>query len=251
MSHTIKIDNITYQVSAELAAGINKVLQEVAENPVQEQVDKGWEVIEYAELMGIWQKLPDGMFKLDPFNKVEESAIIKEGYPIHGIRVGIGEQSKVWRIRDKCQPGISGDAPIIIVEIEQEKTPPNRFKVWFDSDTWQWAHLLQPYKEEPKEILRTEDGVSIYDPEQIVYGVDPLTWKTIKCTANEWVNGKWMSTKGWNYYSTEAARTEYIMQNRPVLSMADLQSVNNYKETDNYLYIDRDRLEELVKSKIG
>ena len=102
----------------------------------------------------------------------------------------------------------------------------------------------------PKVILVTEDGKEVIDPEMILYGVNEqialaghLMTKTI--TANPLPTIKW--------FSTQDAREEHIIMNKPVLSLTDilqLEIENEHSNGGNQILIKRQHARKLIKERI-
>lgn len=72
----------------------------------------------------------------------------------------------------------------------------------------------------PKAILTTEDGVEIYD-EVFLWGLNPFFGKSSSMSTgvSYFPKSKW--------FSTEKARDEYILNFKPLLSVADLNGINS------------------------
>lgn len=89
-----------------------------------------------------------------------------------------------------------------------------------------------------KPLFTTEDGIDIYDVDDIVYGVRPnyTIWETGIFSISKYNDYK--------FYSTEEAAKEYILMNKPCLSVNDLM------KAASITYCNLTALKKLVKSKL-
>lgn len=110
------------------------------------------------------------------------------------------------------------------------------------------------YVDRPKLLLRTHDGVEIYDPEAPIYSL--LTkggWDKGIITARryqELTQRTGIMSKSWLYFATRQARDSYLYMNQPVFSVADVvkeASSNEYKSIIGIL----NNLTEEAKKKTG
>ena len=94
-----------------------------------------------------------------------------------------------------------------------------------------------------KIILTTEDGVNITNSKQMIYGVE----KDFSCTYNISANNYEDDTP--KYFSTEIARDEYILQNKPI-TVTHKEMLEHKKDNcNNYNTTAADDLKEFFKSK--
>lgn len=92
-------------------------------------------------------------------------------------------------------------------------------------------------------ILTTEDGVNITNSKQMIYGVE----KDFSCTYNISANNYEDDTP--KYFSTEIARDEYILQNKPI-TVTHKEMLEHKKDNcNNYNTTAADDLKEFFKSK--
>jgi hypothetical protein len=103
----------------------------------------------------------------------------------------------------------------------------------------------------PKPVLfTTEDGVPVFDIDQDLYWVLATgDWKTECSMLPANVNNY---NKTWKAFSTAEARAEYVLQNRPVLSLSDIEKCMKHEDAMGYKwgFLDSDKLKALAKSKI-
>ena len=92
-------------------------------------------------------------------------------------------------------------------------------------------------------MFTTEDGIDIYKGDS-VYGVSTGFTGVFECD-----DLKKAKKERWLKFSTEEKAREHLLMNKPCLSLKDIQNFDNL--TYHYIKVGRDRLEELVKSKIN
>lgn len=125
-----------------------------------------------------------------------------------------------------------------------DKTKPKSFhsKVLLMPDTWKlfstkeaadkWIKEYWESKKPKKPLMVTENGVSVYDAIQLIYGLDIKEWNKYNCV-------QYMANiKNHKWFSTSEARADYIVMNKPVLSLQEiliisdtLGSARSWKET--------------------
>lgn len=169
-----------------------------------------------------------------------------------GIIVENGEKNKYWNIDDKDHK--QGYYPKDIVEgsndweeIKEEPVVEKEERIFrelvfnllctieeytsvYGRVTEYLNTLVMESKEQPKEkpLLVTEDGVSIYDEEQLLWSLREHDWFKTEMFCKFPVKGKLDNPIRWKefkWFSTEQARQDYIILNKPVLSLSDIQGV--------------------------
>jgi hypothetical protein len=98
-----------------------------------------------------------------------------------------------------------------------------------------------------KPLFTTEDGVDIYEGDNFYVVLKDLSNIEItKCKAS--VHSKY---EKYLDFSTKQAAEEYILMNKPCLSINDLWNCNSNKDSkDSWMIISKKTLQELVKSKL-
>lgn len=105
--------------------------------------------------------------------------------------------------------------------------------------------LYAPVQEpERVPVMVTEDNVKYHSRESIVYGVGKGSWNTVQYTVGEVIT---QTIKHWKWFSTPEERTEWIMTNKPVFSIKDIQSNKNIHLSDAGLQA----LEHIAKERIN
>ncbi len=112
----------------------------------------------------------------------------------------------------------------------------------------------EPIQEEKKPILITEDGISITDPQAPIYGIHKSWEHKSNLQAGDYkpeytfyVERKW--------FSSEAAREEYILMSRPLFSIKQLGDIEreDYPSTviNEEIVVSRDSLLRIAKEIIN
>jgi len=96
-------------------------------------------------------------------------------------------------------------------------------------------------------LFTTEDGVDIFEGDLYWY-VHSLTFELRKMFNSNYNSDNLYSNKLLKFFSTKEAAEEYILMNKPCLSIKDIDSINTY--TSERLQISRSVLKNLVKSKL-
>lgn len=98
-------------------------------------------------------------------------------------------------------------------------------------------------------ILITEDGAKCYDKERVVRGVNVNSWGTI----NQQIQHIEYHYKNpqWKWFSTQEARTEYILMNKPLLNMRDVEKMlQEYNGIEGDIKGAMKYIERLVEQKL-
>jgi hypothetical protein len=198
----------------------------------EEVIEKDYEIVSL-----IYTNQP--LFKVTNQECVDN--LLNSGFKIHSVkRLSDGE---IFTIGDKCTKGI-------INAIYRD----NRFSefhdcalsIGLDSTT---GYKLKDLKKSKQPLFTTEDGVDIYEYDAI--WVVSSNFNTIYTTAfsNKYGNSK---TAYKIVFSNKKAAEEYILWNKPCLSLNDVASIypgvnKNHSNTPSH---QAERLKELVKSKL-
>ena len=84
----------------------------------------------------------------------------------------------------------------------------------------QGEQFVDEWLEREKFHLITADGITIKDPEQIVYKVNPSSWGTSQPKAKNVQPVSDQCTM--RVFSTETARYQWIVSNKPILSLDEI-----------------------------
>ena len=178
----------------------------------------------------------------DGFNKfTEEECFSFEDFKIHSVkRLSDGE---VFTVGDKLKD---------LGTIHSFFTyGPRRNAILFrTSPGTMYGYTLEHTEKAPTYNFKTEDGVAITDGTQVLFAVlAKENWQTGTDTLkrmNQRSHIKQLSN-AWKYFSTEKARDEYILMNRPVHSVNDILAMFQHN-TNLSLY--KDALITVSKQKL-
>lgn len=169
--------------------------------------------------------------------KKMQNQLLDDGYKIHSVRrISDGE---IFVVGDETTKGI-------IKEFWIDEDINYLFAKFTDGKSLQWKFLKKV--EKPKYLFVTEDGVGIFDTD-CYYSVSKDFCHSGVSNGLFWYNPK----SGEKYFSTKEAAEEYIIMNKPMLS---LQEVNDY----SYIAGDKEKIEsnkhyqklrQLVKDKLN
>ena len=95
----------------------------------------------------------------------------------------------------------------------------------------------------PKPILTTEDGVDIYDGDQLVWDTSDVHWDYLDTTPAVYMPNL-PNRKAW--FNKKAAE-EYILKNKPCLSIREVEDVLESNQCKYHNVIEE--LEELIRRK--
>ena len=109
--------------------------------------------------------------------------------------------------------------------------------LWFNPENYPefWEKVVEKAKQP---LFTTEDGVDIFENNTSIYILDKFTIRHIKHKDFNVIS------KHVKYFSTKEKAEEYILMNKPCLSLKEI------KETTTIKGLSLKKLEKLVKSKI-
>jgi len=187
----------------------------------QEVIEKDYEIV-------LWSFGNEDRFK----TKNPDGTAIK--YNIHSVkRLSDGE---IFTIGDKITGKSKYNCIINSIELN-----PNCSQIMFNRldegiDLINAKHIKQP-------LFTTEDGVDVFEGME-VFVVHPTTLNTIIGLNTI----EYSSYKGWLFFSTKDEMEEYIIMNKPCLSINDLLKIKNNIGCFGNTLIEKSK--ELVKSKL-
>ena len=106
---------------------------------------------------------------------------------------------------------------------------------------------LNNLKKAKKPLFTTEDGVDIFEGDKYFICTASLS----NCINNEGIVGKFFKPNpNYKYFSTKEKAEEYILYNKPCLSLEDLKELGIFNETEycNRMWIS---IKELVQQKLN
>ena len=109
-------------------------------------------------------------------------------------------------------------------------------------------------KENTKEevLLVTEDGIEVFNPKEMLYDCSELNWNFRGITeANYFISWKNdINMKHRHCFSSEAAREEWLVMNKPLFSVNELKKMEQYGNSGILLTIDKRSLFSKAKEKL-
>lgn len=156
----------------------------------------------------------------------------KKGYQIYSVkRLSDGE---IFSIGDKCNNDI----------IKKFKLFDNNTRIYVVSENRTWGLNINELIKDKQPLFITEDGISIFNGDWFLR-LNPISFKItpVKTTAlssNLCLNGELA-------FSTKEAAKNYILENKPCLSLKDVKDCYNYAPKGSPLY---DNLIDNLKLKI-
>ena len=190
----------------------------------QEVVEKDYEIL---EVKGKYGAISSYIEELD--NDLKDKTIFKIK------RLSDGKE-EIFTIGDKTNNGT----------ISKFEIDSNGVRVFFEEKPKNYHVSLNSIKHVKQPLFTTEDGVDIFEGDEVVC-FDKEDW----ITRNEKYKFQPFDVKDKNYlfFSTKEKAEEYILMNKPVLSLTDLKNLGIFNETDycKRMWI---TIKELVKQKL-
>lgn len=184
-------------------------------------------------------------FKTNGTNtRINESEMIKRNHLIHSIkRLSDGEIFTIGEIIEGYlntgikEISVSNDGKLTII------TDANGLGCSSDKLSWKLAAL----KKMKQPLFKTEDVVDIFEGDKVYY-VETTDFEDLNYKVNEYtvkIASRFVSDKSLHSFSTKEKAEEFIIFNKPCLSIKDVQFLKSI--VFNYWDI---ALKELVKSKL-
>ena len=194
----------------------------------QPVVEKNYEILELSLQRSIKHQIVSALENSEDYTI---SLLSCNGNKIHSVKRLSDGKEEIFTIGDKTTLGIITCFRLLDNEIMVDFD--NRNSILLKST--QLQHIKEP-------IFQTEDGVDIFEGDTI-YEIFP----TFTIYETKWYNyygknGKPLKNK--IYFSTKEKAEEYILMNKPCLSLKEI------KETTTIKGLSLKKLEKLVKSKI-
>jgi len=159
-------------------------------------------------------------------------------YRIHSVKRLLDEE--IFTIGDRIDINRHNDLIISRITICEN----DRVMITGTKGCASYFEYLKDVKKAKVPILTTNDGVDVYKEDSFIYATDKSFNKIVCFPADIIKNSDLIA------FSTESARDEYILWNKPVLSLKDLKENNLSVSTSNVYVVTKGDMLNLVKSKI-
>jgi hypothetical protein len=202
--------------------------------------DKDYEIlsfVDYKNVKEFYKKNINGGFTNGLSNvRCDENYLLDNNYKIHSVKRKF--DNVIFNIGDKISSdGVNQDAPISEFRIHK-----NSLYVSGENIAW-GVHLkdLEKVKQQPILRFKAQDGKNIYEGDRFYTVTD-----NFEIVFSDAVGGQVLTPEIiLRSYSTQGAAREYIIQNKPTLSLKEVYAHLNIDWKWTY-----ERLKELVKRKI-
>jgi hypothetical protein len=210
---------------------------------------KWYEILSFASTEGytlcVLSRNENGTF--GGFDAQEHSLLSSSLHKILSVkRLSDGE---IFTVGDKIKGW--GETPIIEIK---------KFEIdYFDNTRITAYHYngygvgINSWEKIKQTLFTTEDGVEITDEKQTLYAVlTKAQWQTKEDTVKRMRERSQFSkplNNSWKYFSTNEARTDYILMNEPILSVNDVFKQDILNTFDGITILKKDVIE-LAKSKL-
>lgn len=206
---------------------------------------KEYEILSFKDsISSIWSREsenPNASFR-SSFSYATEEILLARKYEIHSIkRLSDG---KIFTVGDKIDGKCGMNQEIVKIDTDW---------IYYKSNnkTEQiHTYRLSEIKHSKIPLFKTEDGVEIYEGDTY-YVHFPCTGSIYGgYLANNNSNNSWVSP--YLNFSTREAAENYILMNKPCLSIKEITPIIGQCNNTTYIDLDKltDKLKELVKSKI-
>jgi len=197
--------------------------------------DKGWEITEVECYGGEIRRLVNGGYRIfdDGIGFTWEELSQREDTKIKSVRRK--SDGEVFTVGDKISWGCFGIYETTLtgfvikdddLKFYYDKLPKNGNPCSFLGAVGlhKLINTTQP-KEEPKPLFVTEDGIGIYNVNTTVYKVHKTDFSLEFSNAAHIKNNKTYNDKFYFVFSTKAAAEEYILMNKPCLSVNEINEL--------------------------
>lgn len=189
-------------------------------------LSKEWEILSFINTAGsLWALQSDGGYGIGS-NTLHEMLYIGGCVDLGHFRIQSVRRisdGEIFTIGDKIRVGELDLDSVLDVEIVDKILVNKSNNICLYTKTYHnnGLSILKAIKSiSPKVLLTTADGVDITGDDQMLYILDPSTWK----------KGDFFFTNGPKYdgmkiFSTTKARRDYVIENKPMFSFAELTEI--------------------------
>ena len=233
-------NNIGYGISIDMIENYSEFWQEVIEND--------YEILSFRSKVdptSIWTLRNNGYYRRDTMTKdwAKESFLKNNVEEIYSVkRLSDGE---IFTIGDKvmfsAKSGCTLKGPITSFGIDSDYG----IVVNYTDKSKGYGHHSNYLHNAEKPLFVTEDGIGVYENNNI-YVVRPnftIWYTTVKTNILNFINE-------YKIFSTEKSAEEYIIRNKPCLSLNDIL-INATNDSNDKIEISFDYFKELVKTKLN
>jgi hypothetical protein len=215
----------------------------------EEIIEKDYEILSFKNILTGMILKKDSQLKdtfcfmdgISPFFKLEE---LLSTIRVHIHSVKRLNDNEIFTVGDTISGDSYKEREIIKFLIKNDKLVVEQIGGW---GTRTGVSQLDCIKHAPKPVLfKTEDGVDVFEGME-VFVVHPTTLNTIIGLNTI----EYSSYKGWLFFSTKDKMEEYVLMNKPCLSIKDICPVIGRCNYTTYIDLNKltEKLKELVKTK--
>ena len=208
-------------------------------NDWQEIVEKDYEVLSFIADTGLIRfRATDNLFQAEGDvrrkNTTEEYLLLEKNWIIHSVkRLSDGE---VFTVGDLCKVKNTTTKDNIISFAVNPKG--------LSAHSRNFTQYINNIEKVKQALFTTEDGVDIFKGDNIT----SVNLDSLKIYATTHINtGESLNYGNYKHFSTKEAAEEYILLNKPCLSINDIKAFD--ASTYHYIRVDRLKLKELVQSR--
>lgn len=191
-----------------------------------------------------WEEIIEKQYEILLYHKQDQIKSIRRLSDNEVFSIGDTVQS----IRSNWQ---GNDCKIEIIRAKEDGTID--FTINQNGDKGTYRNCLNNFRKVKTPLFLTEDGIEIFEGDY--YCHTTLDFQILGSKAGN-LSGNLLGKKGYYYFSTEDKAQEWIILNKPMLSIKDIQPIigKNLEYRNGGSYLDLDKLtkkfKELVKSKL-
>lgn len=212
---------------------------------------KEWEITAFRSILKgyIWELNKNGYYQTSNSVQNDLDSMLTKGFTC--VKTGNVEIYSIRRLSDNVEFKIGdvlvsgcGKQKIIAISIDKY----NEKNIWlhyFTDKYSQCTYRLNEVKKAEK-LFTTEDGIDIFEENPYTY-VHLHSWHIDHAIANKTFNSINCKSAYSKYFSTKEAAEEYVLINKPCLSINDLKGIFDYfgnRGNNEYM------LKQLVKTKL-
>jgi len=204
--------------------------------PVKKKKQKNYEILSwYDRMMGSTINYENCYSNIHSIKRKSDSEVFTVGDAVQSIRSN-------WQ---------GNDCKIEIIRAKEDGTID--FTINQNGDKGTYRNCLNNFRKVKTPLFLTEDGIEIFEGDY--YCHTTLDFQILGSKAGN-LSGNLLGKKGYYYFSTEDKAQEWIILNKPMLSIKDIQPIIGknleYRNGGSHLDLDKltEKFKELVQSKL-